>query len=57
MVKPYKEGNKKGYPTHMQGFHLACEVKYIELFSRHKFISRVLKLYAPAKVAGDFILY
>jgi len=44
MVKPYKEGNKKGDPTHMQGFHLAREVKYIELFSRHSFFSKVLKL-------------
>ncbi len=41
MVKPYKEADEKSHPAHVQDFHLAGEIKYIELFSRHNFYSIV----------------
>ena len=50
MVKPDKEADKKRHPAHVQDFHLAGEIKYIELFSRHNFYSIVFKLLPPASL-------
>ena len=59
MVKPDKEGNKKSHPTHVQGFHLARKIEYIEFFSRHKIFSIIFKQLPPVNkhMTSGFIFW
>jgi hypothetical protein len=43
VIKPNKKTDEESHPAHVQDFHLACKIKYIELFSRHNVYSIVLK--------------